>query len=128
MMFWLLIALGAAPLIMGAMLFFMLRRGVHHRLHERRVAQRDPNQPSCGPDVMAGGWSTTDIAFTGGGADFGGGGATESWESGGGDFGGGGASGDWGSSEAGGSGDTGGGDSGGNGDSGGGGDGGSSSD
>ena len=118
MIFWLLIALAAAPLIMGAMLLFMLRRGVHHRLHERRMAQQDPNQP-YGPDVVASGWSTSDASFSGGGGDFGGGGATGSWESGGGDFGGGGASGDWGSSDAGG-GDSGGGDSGG-GDSGGGG-------
>jgi uncharacterized membrane protein YgcG len=109
MIFWLLIALAAAPLIMGAMLFFMLRRGVHHRLHERRMAQQDPNQTPHGPDVTMSGWSTADASFSGGGGDFGGGGATGSWESGGGDFGGGGASGDWGSSDSGSSGDSGGG-------------------
>ncbi|HST37365.1 MAG TPA: hypothetical protein VLK25_12145 [Allosphingosinicella sp.] len=114
MIFWGLVILAAAPLIMGAILFFMLRRGVHHRLHERRMTQQHPTQVGYVPEDMTSGWSASDNSFSGGGGDFGGGGATGSWESGGGDFGGGGASGDWGSS------DSGGGDSGGGSDSGGG--------
>jgi hypothetical protein len=36
MIFWVLVALAAAPLVMAAMMFVMLRSGGIQRLHEKR--------------------------------------------------------------------------------------------
>ena len=36
MMFWLLVALAAAPILMAGLMFLMLRTGAIHRLHEQR--------------------------------------------------------------------------------------------
>jgi hypothetical protein len=43
MMFWALVALAAAPLLMAAGMLLLLRKGAIHRLHEQR--KRRKGQP-----------------------------------------------------------------------------------